>query len=72
MRATCGVQLKNRKISTDLMFMVRLNESMDQLGMANSVSWYGNVLRRVDGHVLKRALYLEVEGQRMKGRLKGT
>ena len=60
-----GVRLKNRKRSTDLMFMVRLNETMDRLGMASSVSWYGHVLRREDGHVLKKALDLEVEGQRM-------
>ena len=34
--------------------------------MANSVHWYGNVLRREDGHGLRRALDFEVEGQRMK------
>ena len=33
--------------------------------MANSVSRYGHVLRREDGHVL-RALDFEVEGQRKK------
>ena len=47
------------------MFMLGLNET---LAMANSVRWYGHVLGREDGHVLKRALDLEVEGQRMKGR----
>ena len=39
MRATCGVQLKDRKISTDLMFMQGLCETMDQLVMGNSVRW---------------------------------
>ena len=34
-RAMCGVQLKNRKISTDLMFMLGLNEAIDLFaGMA--------------------------------------
>ena len=31
--------------------------------------WYGHVLRRVDGHVMRRALDFEVEGQRKKGGL---
>ena len=35
-----------------------------QLVMANSVCSHGHVLRREDGHVLKRALEGEVEGQR--------
>ena len=45
-REMCGVQLKDRKISSDLMFMLGLSEAIDQLAMANSVRWYGNVLRR--------------------------
>ena len=40
-RAICGVQLKDIKRSTDLMFMLGLNETMDQLAMANSVRWFG-------------------------------
>ena len=68
-RAMCGVQLKDRKRSTDLMFMLGLRISVHQLAMANCVRWYGHVLRRVDGHVLRGALQLEVEGQRKKGRL---
>ena len=40
--------------------------------MANSVRWYGNVLRREDGHVLKRALDFEVKCQRKKGWPKRT
>ena len=41
------------------MFMFGLNETMDQLAMANSVCWYG--------HVLGRALDFEVEDQRKIG-----
>ena len=52
--------------------MLSLNETLDQLAMANSVCWYGHVLRREDGHVLGWALYFEVVGQRKKGRLKST
>ena len=47
--------------------MLGLNETMDQLAMANNVHWYGHVLRREDGHVLRRALDFEVEGQTKKG-----
>ena len=56
MRTMCGVQLKDNKRSTDLMFMLGLRETMDQLAMANSVHWYGHVLCRDDGHVSRRAL----------------
>ena len=67
----CGVQLKDKKRSTYLMFMLGLSETVDQLAMANSVCWYGHVLRRDDGHVL-RAIDFEVEGQRKKVWLKRT
>ena len=60
-RAMCGVQLKDRKRSADLMFMPGLNETIDQFAMANSVCWHGHVLRREDGNVLRRALDFEVE-----------
>ena len=63
-RAMCGVQLKDRKRSTDLMFILGLKEAIDQLAMANSARWYG--------HVLRKALDFEVEGQRKKGRPKWT
>ena len=69
-KAMCGVLLKDGKISADLMFMLGLKETIDQLAMANSVRWYGHVLRREDGHVLSGALDFEVEGQRKKGRPK--
>ena len=71
-RAMCGVQLKDRKRSTHLMFMMGLSQTTDQLDMANSVCWYGHVFRREDGHVLRRALDLEAEGQRKKWRPKRT
>ena len=69
-RAMCGVQLKDRKRYTDLIFMLGLKETLDQLAVANSVRWYGHVLRREDGHVLRRALYFEAECQRKKRRPK--
>ena len=40
MRAMGGVQLKDRKRSTDFMFMLSLSEIIDQLTMASNVCWY--------------------------------
>ena len=71
-RAMCGVQLKDRKSCVDLMFVLALNETIDQLAMANSICWYGYVLRREDGHVLRRSFDFEAEGQRKKGGSKRT
>ena len=65
----CVVQLTDRKRSMDLMFMSGLSETMNELAMANSVRWYGHVLRREDGHVL-RSLDVDVECQWKRGRLK--
>ena len=70
MRAICGVQLIDRKRSTDLMFMLGLKETIDRLAMTNSVHWYGHVLRREDVHVLRSALYFEDECQRKNRRPK--
>ena len=68
----CGVQFSDRKRSMDLMLMLGLNETIDQLAMTNSICWYGHVMRREDGHVLRRTLDFEVECQRKKGRPKRT
>ena len=59
-RTMCGVKLKDIKRFADLMFMLGLKETIDQLAMANSVRWYGHVLRRENDHVLRRALDFEV------------
>ena len=71
-RAMCAVQRKDRKRSTGLMFMLGFCEAVDQLAMVNGVCWYGHVLRREDGHVLRRALDFEVESHIKKGSLKRT
>ena len=62
-RAMCGVQLIDRKVLLHMMFMLGMIETIDQFAMANSVHWYGHVLRREDNHIL-RALDFDVEGQR--------
>ena len=52
--------------------MLGLNETINQLPPEDSVRCYGHVLRRYDGHVLRRALSFEVERQRKKVRPKRT
>ena len=50
MKAMCGLQLKDIKRSTELMFMLGLTQAVDPMAISNSVRWYGHVLRKVDGH----------------------
>ena len=71
-RTMCGLQLNDRKRTKDLIPMLGLIETISHFAMANSVCWYDHVLRKEDGHVLRRALDFEVEGQRKRGRLKRT
>ena len=42
------------------------------MAKAIGVRWYGHVLWRDDGHVLRKALEFEVKGKRKKGRPKKT
>ena len=65
-RAMCGVQLKRRKRSMNLLLKLGLNKTIDLLAMENSVHWYGHVLRREDGHDFIRFLSC----WSMNGRLK--
>ena len=54
------------KIENDLRsneLMLGMNETTDQLAMANSVHLCGHVLRKDDGHVLRRAFDFVVDGQ---------
>ena len=47
-------------------------ETAVQMAKANEVRWYGDVLRKDDGHVLRKALEFEVRGKRKQGRPKKT
>ena len=46
MRNMCGVKLMDVKSMKDLIQMTDLNETIDQLARANTVRWYGHVLRK--------------------------
>ena len=49
-----------------------LKETVVQMAKPNGVRWYRHVLRRHDGHVLKKALEFEVKSKRKQGRPKKT
>ena len=57
------LQLEGRKGANDFM-LLDLNETIDQLVMANSEHLYGHVLRREDGNLMRRALCLNIESGR--------
>ena len=54
-----------------MIFVLGLKETIYRLAMANGVRWYGQVLRREDGHVLRMELDFDVGGQEKKGRQRG-
>ena len=54
------------------MEMLGLKETVVQMAKVDGVRWYGHVLRRDDGHVLRKALEFEVKGKKKRGRLKKT
>ena len=71
-RSMCGVKLVDRKNMEELMEMLGLKEMLDRMAKANRVRWYGHVIRRNDGNILKKAMLMEVNGKRKRGRLKLT
>ena len=46
----------DKKSTKDLMQMLDLNETIDQLVKANSVRWYEHVLRKDKNNLLRRTL----------------
>ena len=71
-RSMCGVKLVDRKNTEDLMKMLGLKETLDKMAQANGVRWYGHVVRRNGESILKKAMMLQVNGQRKRGRPKQT
>ena len=71
-RSMCVVKLADRKKMEDLMEMLGLRETLDRTAKENGVRWYGHVMRRDDNNILKKAMMMEVNGQRKRGRPKLT
>ena len=49
------------------MEMLGLKETVVQMAKVNGVRSYGHVLRRDDGHVLRKASEFKVKGKRKRG-----
>ena len=64
-------KLVDKKKMEDLMEMLGLKETLDRMAKANGVRWYGRVIRRDDDNILK-AMIIEVNGERKRGRPKMT
>ena len=71
-RSMCGIKLVDTKNKEDLMKMLGLKETLDRMANANGVRWYGHVIKENDDDILKKAMMLEVNGQRKNGRPKMT
>ena len=71
-RSMCGVKLMDKKLTKDLMQLLDLNVAINQLARANSVRWYGHVLRKDKNNFLRRALGLKVKKTRNMGRPEKT
>ena len=71
-RSMCGVKLVDRKNTEELMEMLGLKETLDRMAKANGVRWYGHVIKRGDDNILKKAMMIEANGKRKRGRPKMT
>ena len=71
-RSMCGVKLQDRKKMEGLMEMLGFKETLDRMTKANGVRWYGHLIRRNDDNTLKKAIMMEVNGKRKRGRPKLT
>jgi hypothetical protein len=67
-RMMCGVKLRDRKSSSELMSMVGLSEDMVTLVRKSRLRWYGHVMRRDEGVGIRRVLEFEVAGEIGRGR----
>ena len=68
----CIQEVVDGKTTEEQMDMLGLKETIDRLATANEVRWYGHVLKRDDGSVVRVALDLEVSGKRKRRRPKKT
>ena len=58
-RSMCGVKLVDRKKMKDLMEKLGLKET-NRMAKANGIRWYGQVIKRDDDNILKKAMMMEV------------
>ena len=68
MRAMCKVKVIEKRTNQELMSLLSLKDTLDRLVRASQVRWYGHVLKRDNGDVLRRPLDFKVAGKRGCGR----
>ena len=56
----------------ELMETLGLKETLNRMAKAKGVRWYGHVIRRDDDNILKKAMVMEANGKRKRGRPKMT
>ena len=66
-REMCGVQLNGRKTASNFMLKLDFKETIYQSAMTNSVQLNGHVLGRENGHIFRREIENEDDGQRKNG-----
>ena len=69
-RMMCGVSLRDRKSSSELMRMVGSTEDIVVVARRARLRWYGHVLRKTEDEGTRRALALVVPGKVGRGRPK--
>ena len=62
-KAMIGVKIIEKRRSQELKSLLGLKNTSDGLVKASGVRWYGHVLRRYNGDVLRRAWDYEVAGR---------
>ena len=68
MRAMCGVKMIEKRRNQELMSLLSSKDTLDGLARASGVRWYGHVLTRNNGDVLRIALDIKVAGRRGRRR----
>ena len=68
-RSMCGVKLVNKKKVEE---MLSLKGTLNRMTKANGVRWYGHVIRSDGDNILKKAMMMEVNWKRKRGRPKLT
>ena len=62
-----GVKIIEKRRNQEPMSLLGIKNTLDGLARATGVRWYGHVLRRDNGDVLRRAVDFEVAGRRGRG-----
>ena len=67
MRAMCKIKVIEKRTSQELASLLSLKNTLVGPARASGVRWYGHVLRRDNGDILRKPLDFEVVGKRGRG-----